>query len=90
MLGERARLGVVEASRLVDLAVLGSKTDFFAAIKRFKPDVIAFGYDQKPWPKLGARIAELGVRTRFVRLKAFKPRWFKSSRLRKLFEGVGA
>ena len=42
---ERKR--VIEAIRYVDNVVIGDEMDFFKPIKKAKPDIIAFGYDQR-------------------------------------------
>jgi len=41
------RKSVLEAVKYVDNVVIGDEMDFFKPIKKVKPDIIAFGYDQK-------------------------------------------
>lgn len=77
LFSERERLRHLRQLRVVDKAVLGGRRNFYAIVRRVKPDVIALGYDQA---------ADAGKLKRFakvVRLKAFKPERFKSSILKK-------
>jgi len=43
----KERKRVLEAVRYVDSVILGDEMDFFKPVKKAKPDIIAFGYDQK-------------------------------------------
>jgi FAD synthetase len=80
---EKARLDSVKQSGLADRAVLGSLGDKYAAIKKYRPDMICLGYDQKYFTEnLITKLAEFGLaRTRVVRLKPYKARIYKSSKL---------
>ena len=44
---EKQRRRAVKSSDIADKVVLGSLTDKYAAIKKYRPDLIALGYDQK-------------------------------------------
>ncbi len=83
--GERDRLEMVKSLNFVDKAVLGDREiQGWGVIKRFHPTTIALGYDQ--WtsiPSLRSELEMLGLRPRFVRIKAFKPGRNKSSKIRK-------
>ncbi|MFA6049514.1 MAG: adenylyltransferase/cytidyltransferase family protein [Candidatus Micrarchaeia archaeon] len=81
---EKERLRMVAALRVVDKACLGSKSDFYAAARREKPNVIVLGYDQPADENaVHARLAELGLKTKVVRLKrGFFPGKYKSSKIR--------
>ena len=81
---EKERLRMVGALRVVDKACLGSKTDFYAAAKREKPQVIVLGYDQPADDNaVRSRLAELGLKAKVVRLKkGFLPGKYKSSKIR--------
>ncbi len=79
---ERARLAAVAALPYVDQAVLASEdpTQRFSIIQRFKPDVIALGYDQTHYTvNLAVELAAVGIRCDIVRLKPFHPDRYKSS-----------
>ena len=56
---QKYRAAMVGALRMVDLALLGVK-NMGETLKRVKPDVIAYGYDQKPILKpKGIRVVKL-------------------------------
>lgn len=56
---QKYRAAMVGALRMVDLALLGVK-NMGETLKRVKPDVIAYGYDQKPILKpKGVRVMKL-------------------------------
>lgn len=76
---ERARLGALKHVKSVNKAVLGHKKDYFRAILREKPDIICLGYDQKIPGKLAPKIKKWG--TKIYRLKSYKPRIYKSSKI---------
>ena len=79
---EKERLSLVEAIRYVNKAVLGSVDDYIKHIVSQKPDVIALGYDQRAYTKdLKLKLGKAGLKVRIVRLKPFKPRLYKTSKL---------
>lgn len=83
---EEVRLRVVKKSGLADKVVLGGFKDKYAVIKKYQPDVICLGYDQKYFIKeLGRKLEEFKLeKTKILRLKSYKPEIYKSSKLRKL------
>ncbi len=83
--GERQKL--VAGLKPVDLAVLGHEDDFYTAIKQFKPDVIALGYDQTTLPEeaIKAKLKSLGLKTKIVRLKPFSHSKHKSSAVKNFY-----
>ena len=78
------RLQVVMKSNLADKIVLGSLTDRYAVIKRYQPEIICLGYDQKVNLKeLKEKLVEFDLRkTKLTRLDPFHPEKYKSSKLR--------
>ena len=89
VLNERARLDVVGALKVVDRAVLGntlsSPKDMYRVLKRYMPDVIAFGYDQRV-DVVGMRkwLKENCLKPEIVFIRAKKDtKAFKSAKLRK-------
>ncbi len=79
---ERQRLAAIAALPYVDRAVLASTNpkQRFSIIKRFKPNVIALGYDQTHFTmNLAVELAAIGIRCAIVRLKPHHPERFKSS-----------
>jgi len=81
---EKERKIALEKTFLADKVVLGELKDKYAVIKKFSPDIIALGYDQKYFVKnLVKKLWEFGLKTKIVRLKPFQPSIYKSSLLRK-------
>jgi FAD synthetase len=78
---ERTRKDILEKSNLADEVILGSLRDKYAVIKKYKPDVIALGYDQKVDIEELEDVAKK-YKTKIVRLEAYKPEIYKSSKLR--------
>ena len=64
----------------VDKAVLGYKTDKYAIIKRINPDIICLGYDQNSF----TRDLRKHFKGKIIRLKAYKPHIYKSSKFKKI------
>lgn len=63
-----------------DKVYLGSKVQAFSVIKRFKPDYICLGYDQKVnLDKLNSEIARFRLFCKVRRLRSFRPEQYKSS-----------
>jgi len=87
---QKERLGLVSSVGIVDKAVLGDAQDFFAAVRRERPDAIVLGYDQ--WAREGkVRLALLRAgleRTKVFRAKANYPEKYKSSKIREYFESI--
>lgn len=80
---ERQRLNNLKKSNIADKVALGSLSNYLAPILREKPEIIALGYDQKVFTKnLKNILAEKGLDVKVVRLKAFKPKVFKSSKIK--------
>ena len=81
---EQKRVGILRDSKLADEIVLGNLKDKYAVIKKYKPDVVALGYDQEFFvDKLEEKLKEFGLdKTRIIRLKSHYPEKYKSSKLR--------
>jgi FAD synthetase len=80
---ESARCAAVQANPLVDEAVLGDETGYIGHIAAVAPQIIALGYDQE-----GEYVRDLerdlhaaGLATRIVRLAAYHPETYKTSKL---------
>lgn len=79
---ERQRLIAVRKNALVDKVVLGSLHNHIPHIIREKPDVIALGYDQRAYTQgLRVLLEQAGWHGRVVRLKAYKPRIYKTRKI---------
>lgn len=81
-MGEEARRASVEASPLVDSAILGRDGDKLAVICELKPEVIVLGYDQASFiGDLAEKLRARGLDCRVVRAEPFNPDVYKSSLL---------
>ena len=80
---EEARRSAVAEHELVDEAVLGDEEGYIAHIRENKPDIIALGYVQEGEFVLNLEkdLRDAGMETRVVRLEAFKPELYKTSKL---------
>ena len=80
---ESERLAQVAAHPLVDEAVLGDEIGYTSHIIAAKPDIVALGYDQtgEYVDNLEDDLRAAGLKTRIVRLAAFKPAVYKTSKL---------
>lgn len=81
---EEDRMYMIATHPLVDTAILGDEKGFTEHIVRVNPDIIALGYDQEGEyvENLEKELATAGIAPRIVRLKAFQPETFKTSKLR--------
>lgn len=80
---ERIRKEILEKTGLADEVVLGDLKDKYKIIKKYQPDVIALGYDQKiNLAELKSKLKEFSLSAKIVRLKSFKPEIYKSSKLK--------
>lgn len=84
---ETERATILREIRCVDAVVFGdSELNVYAVIKKIKPDVIALGYDQVAFTKtLQEKINEFKLNTKIVRLKPYKNKTHKSSKILKRF-----
>mgnify|MGYP001559664265 CR=1 FL=1 len=73
----RQRLKVVKECGLVDKIILGNK-NIYQVFKQYHPDVACIGYDQQADIK---KLRLLFPAMKIVRLKAYKPKIYKSSLL---------
>ncbi len=79
----KQRQVLVQSLKMVDQAVLGFKDDIYKSVVRFKPDVIAMGYDQQPPTEVVRKaLAKRGLKARIVRCRPFKPRVHKSTKIK--------
>lgn len=86
-LNEKKRLRDVSACPHVDKAVLGYPDDKYYVIKKFKPHVLALGYDQFAFTYgLEKYFIQENLDIEIQRLDAFEPQTFKSSLIRRALE----
>jgi len=79
---EGKRAAAVRKSGIPDIVVLGSKIDFLEPVRRIKPDVICLGYDQREPEGLRRMLSEELPFCKVIRIGAYNPEKFKSSRIR--------
>ncbi|MDO8529101.1 MAG: adenylyltransferase/cytidyltransferase family protein [bacterium] len=81
---EQKRARILRDSKLADEVILGSLKDKYSVIKKYKPDVICLGYDQKTFiGELKGKLKKFGLlKTKVTRLKSYYPRKYKSSLLK--------
>jgi len=86
---EQRRLKILANNKFVDNTVLGNLGDKYAVIKKYQPDVICLGYDQKNFiGNLAKKLKEFGLdETRIIRLKSYYPEKYKSSIIKKTKNG---
>ena len=80
---EEARRKTVAACALVDEVMWGDEVGDMAHIERVRPDIIALGYDQggEYVAALETDMAAAGLSTKIVRLDAYMPEVYKTSKL---------
>lgn len=80
---ELERVAALERESGVDEVVLGQEHGYAAHIAAARPDILALGYDQEGEyvRDLERDLAQTGMVPRIVRLSAFHPDVYKSSKL---------
>ncbi|PIR84147.1 FAD synthase [Candidatus Kaiserbacteria bacterium CG10_big_fil_rev_8_21_14_0_10_51_14] len=80
---ENERLATVERYALVDEGVLGDMEGYIDHIRATRPDIIALGYDQNGEyvENLEKDLHATGLQTKIIRLSAYKPEVYKTSKL---------
>lgn len=89
LIDEDSRLEVIKSLKFVKSAVLGDRirkwNDIYKILRKFRPDVIAFGYDQRVDMKYLKEFLDAnGLHPKIVRIKPFKGKTFKSSKIKEL------
>lgn len=80
---ESIRLAKIEKHPLVDKAILGDAKGYIGHIRANMPDIIALGYDQEGEyvENLENDLKRAGLSVKVVRMKAFQPEKYKTSKL---------
>ncbi len=89
LMDEASRLDIIRSLRFVDKAMLGGKIrkwdDMYKILLKVRPDVIAFGYDQKvDTAHLKSFLAKNKLNPKIVFVRPFRSSKYKSSKLKKL------
>jgi len=84
---EKERMQTIKNSGYTDKAILGEIDDKYKIIRKFKPDIIALGYDQFVFTyKLNKMIIDEKMDTEIIRLESYEPNVYKSSFIKSLNE----
>ncbi len=87
--GQEQRKELVGALRIVDEATVGFEDDMIKSVERAKPDIVALGYDQgHDEVKLRKTFESRGIKAGIVRLLAYKPEIYKSSKIKENIKGM--
>ncbi len=80
---EKERCALLERNTLVDEVILGQEEGYIEHIIEAKPNIIALGYDQTGEfvDRLERDLTNAGVKAKVVRLQAFQPEKYKTSKL---------
>jgi len=80
---EKSRLKNLEETSWSNVVILGEKKDKTKVIRRYRPSIIALGYDQFAFThQLEKLIIDLNLDAKIVRLKPYRPDIYKSSLIR--------
>lgn len=81
---ERQRLKLVKKSGIADKVILGYLDDKHKVLRKFRPDVIALGYDQFVFTqRLEKTLIDLKLNATIHRLKPYQAQIYKSSLIKK-------
>ncbi len=81
--GEIQRKAAIQKIRQVNRAVLGDLKNPYKIIERIHPDVICLGYDQNSFTdNLEPELKKMDLHPKIIRLKAYKPEQYKSSKFK--------
>ena len=80
---EQTRKQILKNSQIANEVVLGDLKDRYKVLEKYRPEIIALGYDQQvDLEELKTKLKEFKIRCKIVRLKAFHPESYKSSKLK--------
>lgn len=80
---EKKRQAAVRACGIADKVVLGEKGDKYTVLRRYKPAVIALGYDQFTFTfQLEKFLIDEKMNAKVVRLNPYRPTVYKTSLIR--------
>lgn len=79
---EEKRKEKIEKLRVADEVMLGDERDPYKILDKVRPDIICLGYDQKVFTDdLKGELEKRRVEAKVVRMRAYKPKIYKSSKL---------
>ncbi|HLD85211.1 MAG TPA: adenylyltransferase/cytidyltransferase family protein [archaeon] len=63
------RKAQLEKTGLADKVVIGEENDFFAVVKKYKPDIILLGYDQRLPPHVEEKLKKYSKKITIIKAK---------------------
>lgn len=82
---QETRKNDVQGLGISTIVAIGDEKDPYLCLRKYSPDIICLGYDQQGFISGLARYLELAkIQIEIVRIPAFQPEKFKSSKLREL------
>jgi len=87
---EKIRANNIKKTGLADKIILGDHRDKYKVLRKFRPEVIALGYDQFVFTQtLEKTLIGLKLNANIIRMDAFFPQVYKSSLIKhRLMEGI--
>lgn len=80
---QKERAQMVGALKPVDKAIVGKEKDFYFLVKKFKPQILALGYDQsEPIEKVQQELEKRNISAKIVVIKPFKKNRHKGKKIR--------
>lgn len=81
---EKQRIKKLKFLNIADKIILGSKNNKYEIVLRFKPDIIALGYDQFTFTfQLEKFLIDHRINAKIVRMNPYRPLIYKSSIIRR-------
>lgn len=80
---ENERVAAIKSKKIADKVMLGSATDKYAVIGKYKPNILALGYDQFAFTfSLRKFLIDKKMDIKIVRLKPYKANVYKTTIIR--------
>ncbi len=80
---QKERAFMIGSLKMVNKAVVGKEKDFYFLVKKFKPQILALGYDQsEPIQKVREELLKRKINAKIVVIKAFNEKKYKGSKIR--------
>lgn len=83
---EKDRIQNIRDLGIADQVFLGDENDVYSVLDTIMPEIICLGYDQKFFvDKLEDELKKRNLKCKIIRIRAFMPNKFKSSKLKNNF-----
>lgn len=88
---EKKRKKAVSESGIPNIVVLGNPGDKYEVIRKFRPNVIALGYDQFVFTyRLEKFLIDEKIDAKIVRMQPYRPEIYKTSKLQEVTHATSA